>query len=212
MEHPVDAPRLLVASQPNTAGQSHLPMVSLEVRKVLQHFELAEWPQDVIAWLDKSDATVEEVSRALDGCSWAHFACHGVQDFGDAMKSSFLLHDGSLGMSEIASKRLTRGRFAFLSCCQAAVGMEQLPGEAMHLAAALQFAGFPSVIATLWSIMDEDAPVVAEEVYRYLFREKRKKIPDVTEAAAALNFAVRALRRNRKVTVNRWAAFMHTGV
>ena len=68
------------------------------------------------------------------------------------MKSAFSLHDGDLSLNEIASKRLPNGQFAFLSACQAASGLEHLPGEAIHLAGGLQFSGFLSVIATMWSI------------------------------------------------------------
>ena len=68
------------------------------------------------------------------------------------MKSAFVLHNGHLELDEIASKRLSKGQFTLLSACQAASGLKDLPGEAMHLAAGLQFAGFPSVIATLWRI------------------------------------------------------------
>jgi CHAT domain-containing protein len=40
----------------------------------------------------------------------------------------------------------------------------------MHLAAGIQFAGYTSVVATMWKICDEDAPKVADHTYRYLFR------------------------------------------
>jgi len=81
----------------------------------------------------------------------------------------------------------------------------------VHLAAALHFAGFPSVIATMWGIRDEDSPKVVEETYRYLFRHGMK-VPDPSDAAAALNRGVLALRKNKEVTLDRWAAFIHIGV
>lgn len=86
------------------------------------------------------------------------------------MKSAFALHDGHLELSEIASKHLSAGKFAFLSACHATFGLKDLPGEAMHLAAGIQFAGYTSVVATMWKICDEDAPKVADHTYRYLFR------------------------------------------
>jgi len=85
-------------------------------------------------------------------------------------KNTFALHDGCLELGQIASKRFSIDQFAVLSACHAASGLKELPGEAMHLAAGLQFAGFPNVIATMWGISDEDAPKVAEHTYRYLFR------------------------------------------
>jgi CHAT domain-containing protein len=123
------------------------------------------------------------------------------------MKSAFALHDGHLELSEIASKRLSSGQFAFLSACDTAFGLKDLPGEAMHLAAGIQFAGFPSVIATMWSIGDEDAPKVADNTYQYLLRTL-----DPSDAATALNRAVLALRQDPEVTVDRWAPFIHFGI
>ncbi|KAJ6522099.1 hypothetical protein DFH09DRAFT_938562 [Mycena vulgaris] len=39
---------------------------------------------------------------------------------------------------------------AVLRACQTAMGDEKLPDEAVHLAASLLFAGFRSVVATMW--------------------------------------------------------------
>jgi CHAT domain-containing protein len=81
----------------------------------------------------------------------------------------------------------------------------------MHLSAGVQFAGFPSVIATMWSISDEDARKVADHTYRYLFRNGLQRL-DPSEAATALNHAVLRLREDPTVTVDRWAPFIHLGI
>jgi hypothetical protein len=80
----------------------------------------------------------------------------------------------------------------------------------MHLAAGLQFVGFPSVIATMWSICDLDAPKVADHTYQYLLRSGLQEL-DPSEAAIALNRAVLHLRKDPNVTVDRWAPFIHFG-
>ena len=49
-----------------------------------------------------------------------------------------------------------------------AAGGFALPDEAIHLAAAVQTAGYRHVIAALWSVSDNLAPAVAETVYRSL--------------------------------------------
>jgi CHAT domain-containing protein len=154
---------------------------------------------------------VDRVSHALDSCSWVHFACHGYQDSIQGMKSAFSLYDGHLELSKIASKRLSTGQFAFLSACHAASGLKDLPGEAMHLAAGIQFAGFPSVIATLWRIRDEHAPKVAYDTYSYLLRNGIDGY-NLSDAATALNRAVLALRNDPEVTIDRWAPFVHFGI
>jgi len=127
------------------------------------------------------------------------------------MKSAFALQDGHLDLGEIASKRLFNAQFAFLSTCHAASGLKDLPGEAMHLAAGLQFAGFPSVIATMWAIRDENASKVAEHTYKYLFRNGLQRL-DPSEAATTLNLAVWHLREDPIITVDLWAPFIHFGI
>ena len=124
------------------------------------------------------------------------------------MKSSFAFHDGQLELGEIVSKRLSNARFAFLSACHAASGLKDLPGETMDLAAGLQFAGFPTVIATMRSICDDDAPTVAEHTYKYLFRNGLAAL-DLSEVAMALNLAILHLREDHSVTIDRWAPFIH---
>jgi CHAT domain-containing protein/tetratricopeptide (TPR) repeat protein len=203
--------RLMAISQPNTPGQNPIPQCTQEVQSVIKGVTSVGWVLEDIVALYGSDATVERVSTALDTCSWAHFACHGSQDPVFGMKSAFALHDGHLELSQIASKQLSVGQFAFLSACYAASGLKELPGEAMHLAAGLQFAGFPSVIATMWAIRDEDAPKIADHTYRYLLRNGMQGL-DPSDAAMALNRAVLALREDPDVTIDRWAPFIHFGI
>jgi tetratricopeptide (TPR) repeat protein len=208
--------KFLAVSQPNTSGHCPLPRSTVEVQKLVDavHSAMIEsegYSKERILHLNGSDATVNRVSGALDSCSWVHLACHGSQDHVFGMKSAFELYDGRLELGEIASKRVSCGRFAFLSACHAASGLQDLPGEAMHLAAGVQFAGFPSVIATMWSIRDDDAPTVANHTYQYLFRNGLQAL-DPSEAATALNRAILRLREDPNITVDRWAPFIHFGI
>ncbi|KZP07429.1 hypothetical protein FIBSPDRAFT_762943, partial [Athelia psychrophila] len=204
-------PMLLAISQPDTPGQSPIPHATDEVNTVVQTASAAGWPAGRLQRFDRTQATINEVSTALNSCSWVHFACHAMQHASDGMQSAFALHDGRLKLSVIAAKRLPSARFAFLSACQSASGLEDSPGEAIHLAAGMQFAGFSSVIATMWSIRDEDAPIVAKHTYAYLLRNGVDNI-DLTEGAAALNHAVSQLREDPTVTMERWAPFVYYGV
>jgi CHAT domain-containing protein len=203
--------KLLSISQPNTPGQSSLPQTIEEVDEVATVFCSSGWPKENIVCLWGSEATVDKVSHSLESCSWVHFACHGSQDPILGMKSAFILQDGHLELGKIASKWLPNAQFAFLSACHAASGLREVPGEAMHLAAGVQFSGFKSVIATMWAIHDRDAPRVANYTYRYLFRNGLHGL-DPCEAATALNYAVRRLRQDPTVTVDRWAPFIHFGI
>jgi tetratricopeptide (TPR) repeat protein len=203
--------KLLAVSQPNTPGQDSLPLAAEEVDNVVQVVSSAGWPNEDILHLNGSDATSDRVLEELGSSSWVHLACHGMQHPTSGMSSAFSLYDGDLELSQIASKKLSTGRLAFLSACHTAVGLKTLPGEAMHLAGGLQFAGLPSVIATMWGISDEDAPIVTSHTYKYLFRNGLQGC-DPSEAATALNRAVLLLREDPKVTVDRWASFIHFGI
>ncbi|KIM75678.1 hypothetical protein PILCRDRAFT_13333 [Piloderma croceum F 1598] len=203
--------KLLTVSQTATPGQSSLPKTMEEVDEVALVFCSSGWSEQDIVSLRGPDATVNAVSSALNLCSWVHFACHGSQDPKLGMKSAFSLHDGQLELSEIATKKISYGQFAFLSACQAASGLKDLPGEAMHLAAGLQFAGFPSVIATMWGICDNDAPTVADHTYQYLFRNGLQGL-DPSEAATALNRAVLRFREDPSIMLDQWAPFIHFGI
>jgi tetratricopeptide (TPR) repeat protein len=203
--------KFLSISLTDTPGQSCLPQTRNEVRRAVEIVRSAGCSERDIVRLNEFDATIDRVLSALETCSWAHFACHGMQDPILGMKSAFALHDGELELGQIASRHLSNAQFAFLSVCNAATGLRDLPGEAMHLAAGLQFTGFQSVIASMWSVSDADAPIVADHTYKYLFRNGFSKC-DPTEAATALNRAVSCLREDPEVTLERWIPFIHFGI
>ena len=104
----------------------------------------------------------------------------------------------------------TPRRACVLSACQTAKGDSLLPEEAIHLAAGMLMAGYGSVVGTLWSIRDDDAPIVAEKFYRYLIVEADG---DSTKAAYALHDAVGHLRDSMDGHgFDRWVPFIHLGV
>ena len=160
--------------------------------------------------LEGADATVERVIQGLSHCGWVHLACHGSQNRFDPTKSALMLEDGRLEIERITRSALpSTAEFAFLSACQTASGDETLPEEAVHLAAGMLFVGYRSVIATMWSIRDKDAPVVADEVYRHLLSVEQ---PDSTQAARALHYAVARLRRESpEISFSSWVPFIHIG-
>lgn len=97
---------------------------------------------------------------------------------------------------------------AFLSACQTATGTEKLPDEAIHLAARMMMTGYPTVIATMWSVQDSDAPLIAEKVYGRLLGEGTR---DAAKTAKALHIAVEFLRVEEK-SFARWVPFIHIGI
>ncbi|KIM74180.1 hypothetical protein PILCRDRAFT_80299 [Piloderma croceum F 1598] len=199
---------LLVVSQPNTPEQSPLPNTTVEMTHIKQH----ALDKFVVYPLEGSVASVKSVIEGMESHSWVHLACHAVQNRVEPTKSAFCLHDGHLELSTIITKQFPHADFAFLSACQTATGDEKLSEEAVHLAAGLLLAGYCGVIATMWSIKDEDAPVIADCVYSELFSDAE---PDSTKAALALHHAVKRLREMKgdkgDLAFLSWVPFIHVG-
>jgi CHAT domain-containing protein len=99
---------------------------------------------------DISAAKVHEVVAALPRAQIVHLACHGVQDQEDPLSSGFCLGDGKLTVSELMDIKLDHAFLAFLSACETAKGDKKQPDQVIHLAAAMLFCGFRSVVATMW--------------------------------------------------------------
>jgi CHAT domain-containing protein len=160
--------------------------------------------------LEGHTATPDIVLEAIGDHSWVHFACHASQTVHDPTSSAFYLHTGTIDLSTITKKSLGRKAFAFLSACQTATGDLDLPEEAVHLAAGMIMAGYPTVIATMWSIGDSDAPLVADHAYSQMLKDGK---PDISKASGALHQALSVLRG--KVGENNfiaWVPYIHIGI
>ena len=157
--------------------------------------------------LTKEGATVNQVVQGMKQSNWIHLACHGQQNFQNSMKSSFLLQDGNLELSAMVGLSLPKADYAFLSACQTAKGDEKVAEESVHLAAGILMLGCKGVIATMWSISDNHAPTVAEDVYRHMFKNGK---PNRKEAVYALHNAVRKLR-DSGADFHSWVPFIHIG-
>lgn len=158
------------------------------------------------------DARRDEVAAALRGPSagptWAHLACHAEQDLARPSRAAFLLADGRLGLTEVARSFRAPAAGAYLSACHSALGGADLADEALHLAAAMQHAGYRRMIATLWPVGDRPARAAARWIYRSLcadgiFRPAR--------SAAAVHDLMLDLRGHDPGTPSRWAPFVHLG-
>ena len=85
--------------------------------------------------------------------------------------------------------------------------------EGLHLAAAVQYSGFRSVIGTMWAMVDEDGRDLAENFYKALFSDSKREqgTPYHERSAKALRFAVKKLRKKRRISHERWVNFVHYG-
>lgn len=154
-------------------------------------------------------ATVELVLNQMKESHWIHLACHGQQRLDNPMKSGFLLNgDEMLTLSEIINVTLPKAEFAFLSACQTATGDERVAEESVHLAAGMLLSGCRGVIATMWSIQDDDGPRITKDVYSQILKDGR---PNRKGAAVALHEAVALLRLERESDFVSWVPFIHIG-
>ena len=202
-----NGPRLLLVSQPEAQMQPSLPGATREVN-VIRSLQNPSRRLHVTS-LSGAEATVEAVVQSMKSCNWIHLACHGIQHSIEPTNSAFLLN-GQLTLNEIMKQSLNHAELAFLSACQTAKGDSKLPEEAIHLAAGMLMAGYCSVVGTMWSIRDDDAPTIAEKFYTYLIGEAGA---DCTKAAYALHHAVGHLRDSGEgCSFDRWVPFIHLGI
>ena len=122
---------------------------------------------------------------------------------------------------DIARANLPNAEFAFLSACHTA---EQGPSyaldEALHLAAAIQFCGFRSVVGTMWQLLDKDGPYLASAVYSVLMRDLEDGEIRFKRAAAAVREAALRLKERGdeepngtrvELMAERWVNLVHIG-
>jgi len=195
--------KLLVIAQPSTPKLPRLPGATAEVSKIMDHRK--SLPTVI---LNGEAATMDAVMEEAASAPWLHAACHGSQK---GIWSGFALHDGSLLLQHLfAFPRLSQAEFAFLSACETATGDRHLSNEALHLAGGLHRLGYRSVIATLFSVRDQDAPFVADNVYEQLFKDER---PNYRKAAQALHGAIHLLQEaNGRGNFRAWVPFIHIGM
>jgi len=148
LPHAMDNFKMMAVIQPEAPGYPPLPSTFEELRKIENHV-----PAKCLVKLGipGASATVEAVLSHLPTISIVHLACHGVQDSKSPLNSALILDNGQkLKISQIMEQPMQKASLAFLSACQTAMGDEQLPDEAIHLAASLLFSGFHGAVATMW--------------------------------------------------------------
>ncbi|KAH7320418.1 CHAT domain-containing protein [Rhizoctonia solani] len=197
---------ILAIGQESVPGQSLLPGTTKELACIKTYAETATH----YSQLKGSNGTILATLAAMESHSWVHLACHASQHVGDPTESGFFLQDGTLNLDTIIQKAFKNKGLAFLSACQTAKGDSDRPDEAVHLASGMVMAGYPSVIATMWSIRDDDAPLVAESVYSILMKDGKM---DCRRAAEALQTAMARLREKVGETAFvDWVPYIHIGV
>jgi len=202
----------LLTSMPTTPKEDELPYAEDEVKTISSL--LPSSLKRTVLW----HPTKSQVMETIGVSSIAHFACHGVVD-GDPSKSRMLFLDwetNPFSVADVSQLKHFNADFAYISACHAANSRSYgLLDESIHMAAAFQLAGFPTVVGTLWQINDQHSAGVAEYVYRAMLANSETL--NVRNAASGLHFAIRKLRdmkRGKTKTLDTltWAPYVHVGV
>jgi len=143
---PLDRPSMLLVIQPD----AKMPKALQEMR-VIQSVGLST------ATLLRETATAGAVLH-LRHYPFVHISCHGNLETGKPFDAFFKLYEGArLTLLDIVRSRLPTAEFAFLSACHTAEHTtESITDEGLHLAGAVQYCGFRSVVGTMWEMADID--------------------------------------------------------
>ena len=124
--------------------------------------------------LAREDARKPDFLAAAKQADWIHFSGHALIDAHDPLLSKLVLapagegDPGVLTAQEIYSLRLARTRLVVLAACD--TGNEYIPGSegSTSLARAFLAAGVPAVVASLWSVDDQETAALFAAFHQFL--------------------------------------------
>lgn len=146
--------RVLLTGAPHPYQGSPLYETVKELNRVAQTIPPSQLiplpPSDDVLLDPRAGLSVPTALAKLQDASILHLASHGIQDFENPLNSGFLLRDAKLSIAQLVPLPLPHAFLAFLSACETARGDQEYNDQVVHLAATLLFAGFKSVIGTMW--------------------------------------------------------------
>ena len=155
--------------------------------------------------IDGEESCISRVVEELGKNEWVHFACHGLPDREHPFESALALHDGHFTIQRVIGCDLKNPEFAYLSADHTTVGDKDSPDEMIHLASAIQFAGFRSVIGTMWEVNNSAASKITSTFYKHMVDGSGRL--DHTRAAFALNETMKSVY----IPFNQRVLYIHIG-
>ncbi|KAI9567585.1 CHAT domain-containing protein [Boletus coccyginus] len=178
----------IAIGQAKAVGENELVSVGAELDNIGQLVAgLATFTR-----IDGAESCASRVVEELGKNDWVHLACHGLPNRKKPFESAFALRDGHFTIQRIIGCDLKNPEFAYLSACHTTVGDEESPDEVIHLASAMQFAGFHSVIGTMWAVDDGETNKITSTFYKHMVDESGRL--DHTRAVFALNRTMNSVR------------------
>ena len=206
--------KAILVAMPTTPEQNNLPSVETEVEDLRKLFFNASIDTTVM-----QNPTRAEVLSELPKYAIVHFACHGYPA-DDPSQSSLLLEDwktASLTVSDLTSLNIESAKLAYLSACHTSATRDfRLLDESISLSSAIQLSGYPSVVGSLWQVMDRHSAKVAKDVYTWILEGGGEF--DTQRSGEGLHRAIRTLRDKTRITLRSandplvWAPYIHVGI
>ena len=193
--------RFVAIGQTDMVGQRKLLSVGAELANIGQYIG----GFTTFTHIEGRESCITRVTEELNKNEWVHLACHGLPNRKRPFESAFALHDGHLTIQRIIQCNLQNPEFAYLSACHTTVGDEESPDEVIHLASAVQFVGFRSVIGTMWQVDDAETNKITSKFYQHMTDESG--CLDHTRAA----FALRKTMRSVDVPLDQRILYIHLG-
>jgi CHAT domain-containing protein len=151
---------VFVIAQSDVPGLPRLANAIVEARTI-ERVLSAKLPKSSVVLTVREDhvplSTILEIIKSTT-TNVVHLACHAQQAPDDPLDSGFSLYNGRLTLEDLMELRDSdadlrpHAQLAYLSACDSAAVDENQPDESLNLASAMLFAGFKSVIATMWSV------------------------------------------------------------
>lgn len=155
----------LAINEPARTGGNPLPNSTLEINSGLRYFKHSDI-------LKHNSATRTNVLNSLSSHDVIHFACHGLANIEEPLKSGLMMADNTiLTLSDLLNFELKNIRLAILSACETGLPGAQLPDEAISLSSGMVQAGAVGVVASLWQVPDISTMLLISRFYQ-LWREQ----------------------------------------
>ncbi|WP_162902978.1 CHAT domain-containing protein [Taibaiella koreensis] len=184
-------------------GARYLKNVLLEVEAISQSFEQT-------TNLHEEAATAENIITRINGELFdvIHFSCHGLYSIQEPGQSGLVIaNENILTVNEIRTKLSIKGNpLVSLSACQTGQIKPEFGDESIGIAWSFLTAGASTVLASQWSVPDEETRILFD--YFYWIRKQTNK-----SYAECLQQAIAELRSNdESMSPARWAAFHTIGL
>ena len=124
----------------------------------------------------EEEATIENVKKNAKSSDLMHFACHGIFDSKDPLKSGLKLYDGVLTAKYILENIKFKAELITLSSCDTGKNRIYLGDEFIGLTRSLLYAGTASIIASLWPVYSEPTQKLMISFYKNLKKGKSKLV------------------------------------